>query len=223
MKTVGSTIALIVNRYEDHNMKTIDLVLEFQRTFDPVQPICPLIPDLPTRMLRMQLITEELAETCYALCKGDLVKLLDGLCDLQYVVDGTVIKCGLYSEWYPVNYTYYGKWYKPNIPEETEALLTPFYYGLAMLVKSFRWKNAQMALNGLETMDWSLRELVDACGFNAIWEPAFREVHRSNMSKAGPDGKPVTDGAGRVQKGSNYSPANLAQFLGDDYRGADVA
>lgn len=197
-------------------MKTIDLVLEFQRIFNPVQPMRPHIPDMRTRMLRMQLITEELAETCHALCKGDPVKLLDGLCDLQYVVDGTVIRCGLYPEWVPIEYINNRSQDRPNIPKNSDTLLTPFYYGLATLVEGFHRGHPKPVLNGLGKMDWALRELVFECGFNSIWEEAFREVHRSNMSKAGPDGKPITDGAGRVLKGPNYSPANLAQFLGDD-------
>ncbi len=42
----------------------------------------------------------------------------------------------------------------------------------------------------------------------------FAEVHRSNMSKVGKDGRPVTDGSGRVVKGPDYSPAQLGRFVG---------
>lgn len=39
------------------------------------------------------------------------------------------------------------------------------------------------------------------------------EVHRSNMSKMGPDGRPVTSSAGRIVKGPNYSPPDLERVL----------
>ena len=39
------------------------------------------------------------------------------------------------------------------------------------------------------------------------------EVHRSNMSKLGADGKPVKDARGKVLKGPAYSPPALAPVL----------
>lgn len=42
---------------------------------------------------------------------------------------------------------------------------------------------------------------------------AFAEVHRSNMSKLGLDGKPVLRADGKVLKGPNYSPANMEAFV----------
>jgi predicted HAD superfamily Cof-like phosphohydrolase len=37
---------------------------------------------------------------------------------------------------------------------------------------------------------------------------AYVEVHRSNMSKLGPDGKPVKRADGKALKGPDYSPAD---------------
>jgi hypothetical protein len=42
---------------------------------------------------------------------------------------------------------------------------------------------------------------------------AILEVHRSNMSKLGPDGKPVLREDGKVLKGPNYSPADIRKLL----------
>lgn len=42
---------------------------------------------------------------------------------------------------------------------------------------------------------------------------AFAEVHRSNMSKLGDDGKPVYREDGKVLKGPNYRPADVTMFL----------
>lgn len=43
---------------------------------------------------------------------------------------------------------------------------------------------------------------------------AREEVHASNMSKLGPDGKPILCDAGRVVKGPNYHKPDLAAVLG---------
>ena len=43
---------------------------------------------------------------------------------------------------------------------------------------------------------------------------AYAEVHASNMSKLGPDGKPILCDAGRVVKGPNYVKPDLSGVLG---------
>lgn len=44
--------------------------------------------------------------------------------------------------------------------------------------------------------------------------PAFNEVHRSNMSKLGEDGKPIRrESDGKVLKGPNYFKPDLVQFI----------
>lgn len=61
-----------------------------------------------------------------------------------------------------------------------------------------------------------LRYVVDgsilALGFSEVFNDAFNEVHRANMSKL-ENGKPVKDAAGRVVKGKNYLPPNLKPFI----------
>jgi NTP pyrophosphatase (non-canonical NTP hydrolase) len=47
-------------------------------------------------------------------------------------------------------------------------------------------------------------------------DAVLREVHRSNMSKLGPDGKPIRRSDGKVLKGPAYSPANLDDIVGED-------
>jgi NTP pyrophosphatase (non-canonical NTP hydrolase) len=41
----------------------------------------------------------------------------------------------------------------------------------------------------------------------------FEEVHRSNMSKLGPDGKPIYRSDGKVMKGPDYSPPDLKDIV----------
>ena len=42
---------------------------------------------------------------------------------------------------------------------------------------------------------------------------AFREVHRSNMSKLGEDRKPIKRSDGKILKGPHYQPPNLKPFI----------
>jgi predicted HAD superfamily Cof-like phosphohydrolase len=44
-------------------------------------------------------------------------------------------------------------------------------------------------------------------------DECFKEVHRSNMSKLGEDGKPVYREDGKVLKGPSYSPPNLSRII----------
>lgn len=46
-----------------------------------------------------------------------------------------------------------------------------------------------------------------------IREAAFREVHRSNMSKLGADGNPIRREDGKVLKGPLYSPADILSII----------
>ena len=48
------------------------------------------------------------------------------------------------------------------------------------------------------------------CGYDL--DGAFREIHRSNMSKLGPDGKPIYRDDGKILKGPDYTPPDLEPF-----------
>lgn len=51
-------------------------------------------------------------------------------------------------------------------------------------------------------------------GLHDVKEIAFAEVHRSNMSKLGEDGKPIRrESDGKVMKGPNYFVPDMSQFI----------
>ncbi len=50
-------------------------------------------------------------------------------------------------------------------------------------------------------------------GMQDIIGDVFREIHRSNMSKLGMDGKPVYRNDGKVIKGPNYTKPNIKDIL----------
>jgi predicted HAD superfamily Cof-like phosphohydrolase len=73
----------------------------------------------------------------------------------------------------------------------------------------------------LELLQALLKELADlryvtegaAVSLGLPFEDAFKEVHRSNMSKLGEDGRPVKRPDGKVLKGPNYREADMTQLV----------
>ena len=122
---------------------TLDQVREWHENFNAPVLDAPALPE-GRRELRLSLLEEEIKELREAVEAGDMVEVLDALCDIQYVLDGAFLEFGLHL----VKYT------------------------------------------------------------------AFAEVQASNMSKLGEDGKPILREDGKILKGPNFRPPNLAQFLG---------
>lgn len=63
-----------------------------------------------------------------------------------------------------------------------------------------------------------LCDLIWVCHFTAAKfglpiEEAFKRVYESNMSKLGPDGKPVLREDGKILKGPNYKPTELGDLF----------
>lgn len=50
-------------------------------------------------------------------------------------------------------------------------------------------------------------------GFQGYMESVFTEIHRSNMSKLGADGKPIYREDGKILKGPSYFRPRLAKVL----------
>lgn len=73
----------------------------------------------------------------------------------------------------------------------------------------------------MATLGDLLKELADlryvtegaAVSFGLPIDAAYAEVHRSNMSKLGADGKPLYRDDGKVLKGPNYTEADMTQFV----------
>ena len=79
-------------------MKKLDAlnqVKEFHKTFDVPVLKNPEIPSKERCDLRISLIQEELNELKEAIENEDLTEIADALCDLQYVLSGTVLEFGL--------------------------------------------------------------------------------------------------------------------------------
>lgn len=77
------------------NMNYIGMVKQFHETFKHPIGEYPEVPDYNLCKLRVDLLQEELDELRSALDARDLVETFDALADLQYVLSGAIIVCGL--------------------------------------------------------------------------------------------------------------------------------
>ncbi|MDB6180253.1 nucleoside triphosphate pyrophosphohydrolase family protein [Paracoccus fistulariae] len=127
---------------------TLAIVQEWHEAFDVPVEESPVIPEARVQM-RLALLEEEVAELRAAAQAGDLVEVLDALCDIQYVLDGTFLEFGLHK----------------------------------------------------------------------LKDRAMAEVHDSNMSKLGADGRPVLREDGKVLKGPSFRRPDLARILAERDQG----
>lgn len=96
------------------------------------------------------------------------------------------------------------------IREETDELALALAEGDAVDV-----------LDALTDLQYVLDGAYLQLGFAAVKDRALVEVHRSNMSKIGEDGRPVHRDDGKILKGPNYSPPNLRPMLDPVEHGLD--
>ncbi|MCB9989196.1 MAG: hypothetical protein H6868_07675 [Rhodospirillales bacterium] len=74
--------------------------------------------------------------------------------------------------------------------------------------------DAVEALDALIDLQYVLDGAFLALGMHALKNEAFDEVHRSNMSKLGPDGKPILrESDQKVMKGPDYFRPDLAAIV----------
>ena len=84
-------------------------------------------------------------------------------------------------------------------------------------LRQWRWEPTEFVPSPVAAADAlaDLRYVVD--GASLEWgiplEKCFREVHRSNMSKLGEDGRPLLRADGKILKGPNFTPPDLASIL----------
>ena len=81
--------------------------------------------------------------------------------------------------------------------------------------------NSEQAKNKMADIAKELTDLAYVVyGAATVWgidlNKCFEEVHSSNMSKLGENGKPIYREDGKVLKGPNYRPANLKKVLYDE-------
>lgn len=71
------------------------------------------------------------------------------------------------------------------------------------------------AVDALCDIQYFLDGTFIALGLAEYKDAAFAEVHRSNMTKLGSDGRPLRDASGRIVKGPAYERPDLRRVLHD--------
>ena len=103
---------------------------------------------------------------------------------------------------------------KPTLDEESVPLqILLMREEFDEMIAAYESSDIVEVLDGLIDMQYILDGLFIKFGMADIKEVAFDEVHASNMSKLGEDGKPILREDGKILKGPNYFKPNLAQFL----------
>jgi len=207
----------------------LKLVSEFHEAFRYRQPE-PIIPDLgdkPTNELRPRLIREEIHELREAIESSNRAEQLDALCDIQYVLSGAILAWG------------YRSMIRGRVPTVELRKIHDWQAHIAAMLGHC----AQMEIaaeNGFENQVLThivasqtlLNRAVWALGFSPVFDDAFREVHRSNLSKLwdspidsaksiGVDSFEETQGGkwigrradGKIIKSPSYSKVDLSRFV----------
>lgn len=124
--------------------------------------------------LRERLFDEELTEYNVAERENDKVEMLDAVCDMYYILIGTLLEK-----------------YKGNVEKVRDVL----YFDKS------------------EESELIFRKILKN-EFNEVFIEAFKEVHRSNMSKL-ENGKAIFREDGKILKGVNYFRPNLKPFVNE--------
>lgn len=185
-----------------------EMVVEFHKTYG--HPVNLHITDknfvnIELLQLRLNLVNEEMHEVFEALdalLRGEetsVVNLAKELADLEYVVRGAAICFGIDLD---------GRY----MPGETVAHTKEnAERTLSHLAAALLHRNEDRVAHALVSfMKW-----INGVAFwwNVPSVPVFKEVHRSNMSKLGEDGKPVLREDGKVLKGPHYTQPDIQSIL----------
>lgn len=81
------------------------------------------------------------------------------------------------------------------------------------LCEAMREGNFVKILDGLCDLLYVTYGTAHEFGLGPVLKQAFTEVHRSNMSKLGADGKPIIREDGKVLKGPNFTPPDLFSII----------
>lgn len=205
-------------------MNTVDAVMAFTQAFGQEWYETPTLPSERTALLRLQLISEEAGELVHALAAQDPVETLDALIDLQYVIDGTYGAYGvahLYECEQPApdlsmapKWGQLDHWALLDTVGNVQQGISRLAWTLASCHQEDHAHEKVLA-GALNELNKVLQAAIWDLGFYAIREVAFFEVHNSNMSKLGDDGKPILNDAGRVVKGPNYRKPDLKKVWED--------
>lgn len=81
------------------------------------------------------------------------------------------------------------------------------------LVAALAAQDVVAVLDALGDLEYVMAGCWLSLGFHKMRNEALREIHRSNLSKLGDDGKPVYRADGKVTKSANFQPPDLKSIV----------
>jgi hypothetical protein len=181
------------------------LVTEFHRAAGravPAAPVGALVSSQAT--FYEDLLDEEMKELRVAVAGTDIVAVADALADVVYVACDITVAYGLGTSDALAHY--------PIATVLTGEVLVEYLSGVMSDL------HIAFHLHDVAFISRCLASVVAACdwagfcyGFDL--DPVVREVHKSNMTKLGPDGRFVARGDGKILKGPGYRPPDIAGAL----------
>ena len=185
-------------------------VAAFHRTFGHLVADRPVLPGKLVRKLRIALLAEELQEFTVAHAAHDRVEMADALADICYIIAGTVVAYGIG----PQGQDLFESPYDQSLPREEvhddgmARMLHDCFLEYEMAEKSDNLPRIDLALMTFITSVFGV-----AWRLNIPLNAVFAEVHRSNMSKLMPDGSVLRREDGKILKGPDWSPPDIAGVL----------
>lgn len=162
-----------------------------------------------------ELILDDVEQDEYAK-QAAVIEIFDSLVDVAVITLGTACAYGLRLDSNEPSEELVEKLVdNPSILGPIRAEFKTLEQNLTDLV-TFPLTKAYLASAVLR----NLQDILDNCIATATvlgfpFERGFVEVHASNMSKLGADGKPIYREDGKILKGPNYFKANLEKVLND--------
>ncbi len=109
---------------------------------------------------------------------------------------------------------YYSNNITRNIPSEVKKLrVTLMKDELDEVIKAMDNEPIENIAKELADLLYVTYGTIIAYGLQNLMDDIFSEVHKSNMSKVGNDGKPIYREDGKVLKGPNYKEPNIKKLL----------
>jgi predicted HAD superfamily Cof-like phosphohydrolase len=96
-----------------------------------------------------------------------------------------------------------------DVRRSREALMTE---ELEELIEAMHSEDVVAIADGLADLLYVV--FGTAVAYGIPMDQVFAEVHRSNMTKLGPDGQPIIGEAGKRLKGPGYVPPNIEPLVG---------
>lgn len=150
---------------------TLQNVLDFHITFGQVVNEVPTLAiSSEVKKLRHTLMTEEYKETLKGEADNDMFEKADGLCDLLYVLNGTIITHGMQNVWDALSVSY-----RFILENDCDAL--------QFRLDDYLNHNDAGFILTLLKLDYWIDCKIKEFGLSSCFPLLFAEVQRANMSK----------------------------------------